>query len=65
MQELENLHFVKLPKKTAMKGFSPCIGKKIIVVCNNWGLFVPAHDYLFNQKTCQDKDFPTEALTIL
>ncbi|WP_202222918.1 hypothetical protein [Okeania sp. KiyG1] len=37
------------PKKR--QGFSPCILKKIIVVCNHWVLLAPTHDFLFNPKT--------------
>ncbi|NEN92226.1 MAG: hypothetical protein F6K48_26315 [Okeania sp. SIO3H1] len=42
-------HLVKHQKK--LQGFSPCILKKIIVVCNYWVLLVPTHDFLFNPKT--------------
>ncbi|WP_202222803.1 hypothetical protein [Okeania sp. KiyG1] len=43
--------FCGATKKSAMEGKIPCIGKKIIVVCNYWGLLVPTHDFLFNSKT--------------
>ncbi|NER01714.1 MAG: hypothetical protein F6K17_03265 [Okeania sp. SIO3C4] len=60
-----NLHFVELQKKLAVKGNSPCIDKKIIVVCNYWGLLVPTHDFLFNPKTLPDTNFAINAPMIM
>ena len=33
------------------QGISRCILKKIMIVCNYWGLLAPTHDFLFNPKT--------------
>ncbi|NEP79460.1 MAG: hypothetical protein F6K39_15565, partial [Okeania sp. SIO3B3] len=63
--ERKHLHFVEPQKKSASKGISPCIGKKIIVLCNYWGSFVPTHDFLFNQKTSPDTDFATDTGMII
>ncbi|NER01711.1 MAG: hypothetical protein F6K17_03250 [Okeania sp. SIO3C4] len=52
-------------KKIGAERISPCIGKKIIVLCNYWGSFVPTHDFLFNPKTSPDKDFATDTGMIM
>ncbi|NET27212.1 hypothetical protein [Okeania sp. SIO1I7] len=57
--------FCVATKKSALKGISPCIRKKIIVVCNYWRLLLPAHDFLFNPKTSPDTDFATDVRMIM
>ncbi|MGD1716455.1 hypothetical protein [Dapis sp. BLCC M172] len=51
----EHLHFVELQKKSPLKRFTPCVGKKFMVQFNHWESFVPTHDFLFNQETSPDQ----------